>query len=81
MPLYIRDPEVDRLTRRLTAITHLTKTELVRRALTHELEREENRPSLAELGVAFVRDLRASGDAARAQPADKAFVDTLYEQP
>lgn len=32
-----------------------------------------------ELGVQFCRDLRARGDSAKGQPADKAFRDSLYE--
>ncbi|MER9214739.1 hypothetical protein NKI54_22155 [Mesorhizobium sp. M0663] len=36
-------------------------TEAVHAALKHELEREQARPSLVEIGVRFCRDLRAPG--------------------
>ena len=47
-------------------------------ALAQELEREQGRPSLVDLGVQFCRDLRAKGRPA-GRPADKAFRDSLYE--
>ncbi|MGT2504631.1 hypothetical protein ACVOMS_35040 (plasmid) [Bradyrhizobium guangxiense] len=48
-------------------------------ALAHELEREQGKPSLVDLGVQFCRDLRAKGNPEQGQPADKAFRDSLYE--
>jgi len=45
----------------------------------HELEREQGKPSLVELGVEFCRELRAKGNPAKGQPVDKAFRDSLYE--
>ena len=54
-------------------------TEAVHAALVHELEREQGKPSLVDLGVQFCRDLRARGNPAKGQPADKAFRDSLYE--
>jgi len=51
----------------------------VHTALAHELEREQGRPSLVDLGVQFCRDLRAKGHPAKGLPADKAFRDSLYE--
>ena len=54
-------------------------TDAVHAALAHELEREQGKPSLVELGVKFCRDLRARGNPAKGQPADKAFRDSLYE--
>lgn len=78
MALYVKDNEVDRLAKRLSALRNVSKTEVIRQALANELEKEEARPSLVEIGVAFCRSLRARGDAARATPADKAFIDSLY---
>jgi antitoxin VapB len=52
----------------------------VRQALKHELERIEGVPSLVEQGVAFAKALRARGTMANGQPADKAFIDGLYDQ-
>lgn len=79
MALYVRDPEVDRLVVELSERRRLSKTEVVRQALANELERERGKPSLVEVGVAFCRELRARGDAGVAKAADKAFIDSLYE--
>lgn len=79
MPLYVKDPEVDELAERLVSLRKVSKTEVVRQALKHELDRVENKPSLPEWGAAFVRALRAKGDPSIARPADKDFIDSLYE--
>lgn len=78
MPLYVRDAEVDRLAERLATLRRVSKTEAVRSALQHELEREEAVPTLVERGLAFTRSLRARGDPAKAGKSDKAFIDSLY---
>ena len=78
MPLFVKDPEVDRLANRLAAIKKVNKTEAVRQALLHELERERAIPSLVDLGVDFCRALRARSNPANGMPADKAFIDGLY---
>lgn len=78
MPLYVKDPEVDRLAERLSTMRKVSKTEAVRQALTHELERVEAEPTLVEKALAMTRDLNRKyppiGPA-----ADKAFIDSLYE--
>jgi antitoxin VapB len=80
VPLYIRDDDVAELARRLQQVTRArTITDAVRLALQHELEREQGKPSLVDLGLAFGRELRARGNPERAQPADKDFIDALYE--
>lgn len=38
MPLYIKDPEVDKLTEELIGLTKSTKVEAVKVALMHEIE-------------------------------------------
>jgi antitoxin VapB len=78
--LYVKDIEVDRLAERLAALRQTSKTEVVRQALQHELERAEGVPSLVEQGVAFVRALRARANPEKARPADKDFIDGLYGQ-
>jgi antitoxin VapB len=78
MALFVKDPEVDRLARRLVAIKKISKTEVVRQALLHALERERALPSLVELGVDFCRALRARANPAGGRPADKAFIDGIY---
>jgi antitoxin VapB len=78
MPLYIKDPDVDRMAERLAAQRRTTKTEAVKQALRHELERDESPSEFVERVLAFGRDLRA-----RAGPnpgvVDKDFIDSLYE--
>lgn len=39
MPLYIKDPEVDRLTEELISITKSSKVDAVKDALKHEIEK------------------------------------------
>jgi antitoxin VapB len=79
--LYVKDAEVDRLAERLATLQRASKTEVVRQALLHELERVEGVPSLVERGVAFVKALKASTRPERGEPADKDFIDGLYGQP
>ncbi len=79
MPLYVKDREVDRLVGRLAMLQRASKTDVVRQALRHELERVEGVPSLVEQGVAFVRALHVRARTDKAQPADKDFIDGLYD--
>jgi hypothetical protein len=65
----------------LAAIRRTSKTEVVRQALTHELERFEAAPSLVEQGLAFVRSLRERSAPAEGHAADRAFIDDLYGDP
>lgn len=78
MAFHIKNRETDALARRVAALKKTGLTEAVHEALAHELEREEAKPSLVEIGVKFCRELRAKGDPERGQPADKAFRDSLY---
>jgi antitoxin VapB len=80
MPLYVKDAEVDRLAGRVAALHRISKTEAVRRALLHELEREGQESSLVERGMAFVRALHERAPPEKGQPVDKAFIDGLYEK-
>ncbi|MFO1074181.1 MAG: type II toxin-antitoxin system VapB family antitoxin [Geminicoccaceae bacterium] len=80
MALYVKDAEVAQLAERLAARHRISKTEAVRRALLHELERDRAHPTLVERGVAFARALRARADPEAARPAGKAFIDSLYEE-
>ena len=63
---------------RLASLRRVSKTEVVRQALQHELEHEDGTPSLVEKGVAFVLALKARAQPAAARAADKAFIDSLY---
>ena len=77
MALYIKDPEVDALAGELAAAKKLNKTEAVREALKHELERQRGKPSVVDLAVRFTRELRARGKPKRDRKADKRFFDEL----
>ena len=81
MAFHIKNPATDALARRVAALKRTGLTEAVHAALAHELEREAGKPTLVELGVDFCRELRAKGRPARGKPADKAFRDSLYEEP
>ena len=79
MAFHIKNPETDALARKVAALKKIGLTEAVHAALARELERELGKPSLVDLGVQFCRDLRARGNPAKGQPADKAFRDSLYK--
>ena len=78
MALYVKDVQVDELAQRVATLRRISKTEAVRQALLHELEREGVAKSLVERGMEFARALRQRGNPAAGQPADKAFIDSLY---
>ncbi len=79
MPFYIKNAETDALARKVAALKKTGLTEAVHAALAHELERESAKPTLAEVSRAFAARLRAKGDPTKALPADKEFIDSLYE--
>jgi antitoxin VapB len=79
MAFHIKNPETDALARRVAALKKIGLTEAVHVSLQRELEREENRPSKLEELIRFTRDFRAGGDPAKKLPADKDFIDSLYE--
>ena len=79
MAFHIKNPETDRLARRVAALKKVGLTEAVHDALQKELEREVQKPSLVEISASFARKLRALGDPSKRLPADKAFIDSLYE--
>ena len=59
MPLYIKDDAIDRLARRYLALSNApTKTEAVRLALQKALDEELTKPALADVAVAFCRNLK-----------------------
>ncbi|MBN9244977.1 MAG: type II toxin-antitoxin system VapB family antitoxin [Mesorhizobium sp.] len=79
MAFHIRNPETDALARRVAALKKVGLTEAVHEALLKELEREEGKPSLVEISATFARRLRSMGDPSKGLPADKAYIDSLYE--
>jgi antitoxin VapB len=78
MALYVKDQEVGRLAAELAEIRKTTKTEALRQALKNELERED-KETFVQRAIEFARMMRAKGNPALAQPVDKAFIDSLYE--
>lgn len=80
MAFHIKNSETDALARRVAALKKSGLTEAVHSALQHELEREQGKPSLVEIGLKFTRDLRARGNPAAGRPADREFIDSLYER-
>lgn len=80
MPLYIRDDEVDALAVKVQAMTGApTKTEAVRLALQHEIERNRKATPLRE------RLAKAQALAQEIGPLDpafdmKAFTDSLWDE-
>ena len=79
MPLYIKDDSIDLLTRRFqAAIDAPSKSEAVRRALQDAMDGQLAQKTLPDIAVAFCRKLKQRSDAAKAQPADKAFRDNPY---
>jgi antitoxin VapB len=79
MAFHIKNPETDALARRVAALKKVGLTEAVHGALAHELEREREKPSEIEAWIKFARDFRVKGNPEKALPADKDFIDSLYE--
>ncbi|MBL8578674.1 MAG: type II toxin-antitoxin system VapB family antitoxin [Mesorhizobium sp.] len=79
MAFHIKNTETDALARKVAALKGIGLTEAVHTALKNELEREQNKPSLVEQSIEFARRMRAKGDPSKGLPADKAFIDSLYE--
>jgi antitoxin VapB len=78
MALYVKDPEVNRLATQLAEARGTTKTEVLKQALRHEMQREQD-DDFVERVMAFARRVKAMGDPAKIQPVDKDFIDSLYE--
>ncbi|WP_247480387.1 type II toxin-antitoxin system VapB family antitoxin [Bradyrhizobium sp. CW9] len=68
MAFHIKNFETDALARKVASLKKLGLSEAVHVALAHELEREQGKPTLVDLGVQFCRDLRARGDVAKGLP-------------
>jgi antitoxin VapB len=80
MPLYIKDPDVDELARRYQKLSKAnSKTDAVRQALKRAVDELAGKPTLADIAASLCRDFRAMANPSRGEPADKAFVDSLYE--
>jgi antitoxin VapB len=79
MAFHIKNRETEALARKVAALKGVGLTEAVHDALRKELEREEQQPDLIERSIAFAKALRARGRPDLGKPADKDFIDSLYE--
>lgn len=79
MAFHIKNRETEALARKVAALRGVGLTEAVHEALRKELEREQQQPDLVERTIAFANALRARGRPDRGKPADKDFIDSLYE--
>lgn len=79
MAFHIKNPETDALARRVAAIKKVGLTEAVHESLRRELEREQGKPSRLDALIEFARDFRARSNPEKGLPADKKFIDSLYE--
>jgi len=61
MPLYIKDPEVDRLTQELVTLTKSSKVDAVKIALKHEIANHKSRLPMRERLAASLSLARAAG--------------------
>lgn len=79
MAFHIRNPETDALARKVAARKGIGLTEAVHLALAAQDKRDRAEKSLLEKSIEFSRRLRAEGNPDLGKPADKAFIDSLYE--
>lgn len=79
MAFHIKNAETDALARKVAALKGTGLTEAVHNALLNELRQEQSKPSLVDVGMKFAREFRAKGNPDKGLPADKAFIDSLYE--
>lgn len=79
MAFHIRNPETDALARKVASAKGVGITEAVHQALRNELIREAAKPSIVERGLNFARELRRRTHPELGKPADKEFIDSLYE--
>jgi len=77
MAFHIRNPETDRLARKVAALRGVGLTEAVHEALKRELERERAKSSSVEIALEFVKRFQTQRDPKKSLPADKAFYDSL----
>lgn len=79
MAFHIKKPETDTLARKVATVKGTSLTQAVHEALEHELQRETGRSAFMEEALDLVRRFRARGDRSKGLPADREFIDSLYE--
>lgn len=77
MTLSVTDPEVERLTEELARRHGISKTEVIRQALQHEIAREM--PDYVTRVLAAAKAFRAKGNPEKGLPIMKEWRDSLYE--
>ena len=77
MAFHIRNPETDRLARKVAALRGVGLTQAVHEALEQQLAREHGKSSPVDIALEFVKRFQAERDPKRSLPADKAFYDSL----
>lgn len=80
MALFIKNRSTEALARRVAELKGAGLTETVHEALNNELERELQKPSQVEAGIAFLRKLKRWAGPNAGLAADKSFRDSLYER-
>lgn len=79
MAFHIKNPETDALARKVARIKRTTLTAAVHEALEHEIERAGGESDRLHKARELVRQFQELGDRSKGLPADKAFIDSLYE--
>ena len=77
MAFHIRNPETDRLARKVAALKGVGLTEAVHVALEQQLAHEQAKSNSVEIALEFVKRFQAERDPVKGLPADKAFYDSL----
>lgn len=77
MAFHIRNPETDRLARKVAALKGIGLTEAVHEALAQQLAREEAKSTSVDIALEFVKRFKAERDPEKSLPANKAFYDSL----
>ena len=79
MAFHIKNPRTDELARKVAKAKGVSLTAAVHQALEHEYKRETGRSDFVERTMEAVRQFQEKGDRTKGLPADKAFIDSLYE--
>ncbi len=79
MAFHIKNPDTDALARKVARVKGLSLTEAVHQALEREYRRETGRSALMEDALDIVRRFQEKGDRSKGAPADRSFIDSLYE--
>jgi antitoxin VapB len=77
--LYIKNQEAEALAREIASSRSIGLTEAVLSALRNERDRDMRKLSVIEATLEVQRKLREIGNPEKGLPADKEFIDSLYE--